>query len=104
MRLTILSKCLLVALIATYALSSAPTVRAEREHISKRVYHTEYYVTQPGDTLESIAVRFYGKNTYGPRQFNEFTEGIAETNPQYFMGKNKVVPVGVRLKINYWEE
>ena len=61
-------------------------------------------MTQAGDTLESIAVRFYSKNIYAPRQLDEFAEGIAETNPQYFMGKNKAVPVGVKLKINYWEE
>ena len=104
MRLTLLSKCLLVLTIAIYALWSVPVSHAEQEHINRKVYHTEYYVTQPGDTLESIAVRFINRNTYSARQFNEFAEGIAETNPQYFMGKNKVVPVGVRLKINYWEE
>lgn len=58
------------------------------------------YKVQEGDSLMSIAQEFIKKNTYGPREINEFKEGIKQLNPE-LLYQDDVVP-GETLQINYW--
>ena len=52
-----------------------------------------------GESIDSIAQVYMEKNTYGPREFVEFREGIIELND--LRGRTEVHP-GQKLKINYW--
>jgi len=56
------------------------------------------YVVQSGDTLKSIAQTYIEKNTYGPRNIDEFIEGILELNDMAATD----IHVGSKLRINYW--
>lgn len=62
---------------------------------------SELYTVQQGDTLLSIAEQYIGKNTYGPRQLNEFAEGIREANSRAFVN-GSYVRAGEVLVIRYW--
>ena len=62
---------------------------------------SELYTVQPGDTLLGIANKYIHKNTYGPRQLNEFAEGIREANPRAFVN-GSYVRAGEVLVIKYW--
>ena len=59
---------------------------------------TEYTV-QNGDTLESIAKEYIKKNTYGPRELEEFKSGIKELN-EWLLDRD--IKTGDILHINYW--
>lgn len=52
-----------------------------------------------GESINSITRVYMKKNTYGPREFAEFREGIIELND--LRGREEVHP-GQKLKINYW--
>ena len=92
-----LKKILLLTIIMSCAFGVAmATVPGEKAY---RLV-TENYVVQDGDTLDSIARYYIKKNTYGPREINEFREGIRELN--YDMIKDGDVKKGEMLKINYW--
>lgn len=94
-----LKKILLLTIIMSCAFGVAmatATVPGEKPY---RLV-TENYVVQDGDTLDSIAMYYIKKNTYGPREINEFREGIRELN--YDMIKDGDVKKGEMLKINYW--
>lgn len=60
--------------------------------------HDVHHVVE-GETLDGITREFMAKNTYGPRGFEEFREGIIDLNS---LGDNPVVHPGQELKINYW--
>lgn len=62
---------------------------------------SEIYTVQPGDTLLDIASKYIDKNTYGPRQLNEFAESIREANPRAFVN-GAYVRAGEVLVIKYW--
>jgi len=61
---------------------------------------TYYYTCQSGDTLTSVANKYY---TGGPNriEFQEFKEGIKEIN--YDTLGNSEVWIGLTLAINRWE-
>ena len=60
--------------------------------------HDVHYVMD-GEDLDQIAKAYMKKNTYGPRGFEEFREGIIELNG---LRDNPVVYTGQELRINYW--
>jgi hypothetical protein len=60
--------------------------------------HDAHHVVE-GETLDSIARDYMKKNTYGPRGFDEFREGIIDLNN---LRDNLVVYPGQELRINYW--
>ena len=60
--------------------------------------HDVHHVVE-GETLDGITREFMAKNTYGPRGFEEFREGIIDLNS---LGDNPVVHPGQELRINYW--
>lgn len=60
--------------------------------------HDVHYVTD-GETLDEITKAYMAKNTYGPRDFKEFREGIIELNG--IRGKTEL-HIGQELRINYW--
>lgn len=60
--------------------------------------HDVHYVMN-GETLDEITEAYMKKNTYGPREFKEFREGIIELNN--LRGKEEL-HTGQELKINYW--
>ena len=60
--------------------------------------HDVHYVTD-GETLDEITKAYMAKNTYGPRDFKEFREGIIELNG--LRGKTDL-HAGQELNINYW--
>lgn len=60
--------------------------------------HDVHYVMD-GETLDQIARDYMAKNTYGPREFKEFREGIIELNN--LRGKTEL-HTGQELSINYW--
>lgn len=51
-----------------------------------------------GESIDSIARVYMEKNTYGPREFAEFREGIIELNDL----RGREAHPGQKLKINYW--
>lgn len=57
------------------------------------------YTVQQSDTLDSIALDFIEKNTYGKRELNEFKSGIIELNPWLL---ERELKCGDVLHINYW--
>lgn len=59
--------------------------------------HDVHYVMN-GEDLDSITKAYMQKNTYGPRGFEEFREGIIELNNL----RGKTVYPGQELNINYW--
>lgn len=59
--------------------------------------HDSHYV-QEGETLDGITRTYMKKNTYGPRGFEEFREGIIALNNL----RGKTVYTGQELSINYW--
>ena len=60
--------------------------------------HDVHYVVE-GETLDGITKTYMKKNTYGPRGFEEFKEGIIDLNN---LGDNPAVHPGQELRINYW--
>ena len=60
--------------------------------------HDAHHVVE-GETLDSITRVYMKKNTYGPRGFEEFREGIIDLNN---LGDNPAVHPGQELRINYW--
>lgn len=60
--------------------------------------HDVHHVVE-GETLDEITRTYMAKNTYGPREFNEFREGIIELNG--LRGKTDL-HAGQELNINYW--
>lgn len=60
--------------------------------------HDAHHVVE-GETLDSITRDYMSKNTYGPRGFEEFREGIIELNGLH---ETKELHFGQELKINYW--
>ena len=60
--------------------------------------HDVHYVMD-GEDLDQITKAYMVKNTYGPRDFKEFREGIIELNG--LRGKTKLY-AGQELNINYW--
>ena len=64
---------------------------------------TEIYVVAPGDSLWKISEQFIDKNTFGPRNVDEFYYGIIELNYELFSGRTPgMIFPGDRLQINYW--
>lgn len=59
------------------------------------------YTAKPGDSLNSIALTYMSKNTYGAREFKEFKAGIVELNPWLL---KRDVRSGDVVRINYWVE
>ena len=59
--------------------------------------HDVHHVVE-GETLDGITREFMAKNTYGPRGFEEFREGIIELNNL----RGKTLYTGQELSINYW--
>ena len=59
--------------------------------------HDVHYVVE-GETLDGITKTYMKKNTYGPRGFEEFREGIIELNGL----RGKTIYAGQELNINYW--
>jgi hypothetical protein len=59
------------------------------------------YTAKPGDSLNSIALTYMSKNTYGAREFKEFKAGIVELNPWLL---ERDVHSGDKIRINYWVE
>ena len=60
--------------------------------------HDAHHVVE-GETLDSITRVYMKKNTYGPRGFEEFREGIIDLNN---LRDNQTVHPGQELRINYW--
>lgn len=60
--------------------------------------HDAHHVVE-GETLDSITRDYMKKNTYGPRGFDEFREGIIDLNN---LRGDPVVHPGQELRINYW--
>ena len=60
--------------------------------------HDAHHVVE-GETLDSITRDYMEKNTYGPRGFDEFREGIIDLNN---LRDNLVLHPGQELRINYW--
>lgn len=60
--------------------------------------HDAHHVVE-GETLDSITKTYMEKNTYGPRGFDEFREGIIDLNN---LRDNLVLHPGQELRINYW--
>ena len=85
-------KILLVSLLV--AASMATCMAADRFHLVQ-----SHYVVREGDTLDSIALAYIKKNTYGKRDLEEFKEGIRELNNIEY--GEEVYP-GEDLRINYW--
>ena len=61
--------------------------------------HDVHYVMD-GETLDQITKTYMAKNTYGPRDFKEFREGIIELNN--LRDKTEELHTGQELRINYW--
>lgn len=59
--------------------------------------HDAHHVVE-GETLDSITQAYMKKNTYGPRGFEEFREGIIDLNNL----RDMEVHPGQELRINYW--
>lgn len=59
--------------------------------------HDVHHVVE-GETLDEITRTFMAKNTYGPRGFEEFREGIVDLNNL----RGTDVHPGQELRINYW--
>lgn len=81
-------------LAATVVLSGFTEAAAPRWVLIHDVHH----VTE-GETLDGITRTYMAKNTYGPRGFEEFREGIIDLNN--LRGEDDVHP-GQELRINYW--
>ena len=67
--------------------------------LPKQVLIHDVHYVMDGEDLDSITRVYMKKNTYGPRGFEEFREGIIELNG--LRGNKKVYP-GQELRINYW--
>lgn len=67
--------------------------------MSKWVLIHDAHRVVEGETLDSITRDYMEKNTYGPRGFDEFREGIIDLNN---LGDNPTVHPGQELRINYW--
>lgn len=90
-----------ILLTATVVLSGFSTSEAAEvgDTLPKWVLiHDVHYVTD-GETLDEITKAYMAKNTYGPRDFTEFREGIIELNG--LRGKTDL-HAGQELNINYW--
>lgn len=90
-----------ILLTATVVLSGFSTSEAAEvgDTLPKWVLiHDVHYVTD-GETLDEITKAYMAKNTYGPRDFKEFREGIIELNG--LRGKTDL-HAGQELNINYW--
>lgn len=59
----------------------------------------ETYVVQEGDTLESIAIEYMEKNTYGTREQKEFISGIKELNPWLL---SREIQTNDKIEITFW--
>ena len=57
------------------------------------------YTVQAQDTLQSIAVEYMAKNTYGEREVHEFMAGIRQLNEDLVTG---TIHTGEVIRINYW--
>jgi hypothetical protein len=86
----------LIAVCMLSLSSVSATVPGEKAYL----FVTENYVVQSGDTLDSITEHYIVKNTYGPREFKEFREGIRENN--YKILKDRDIEKGDTLVITYW--
>lgn len=90
-------RTLLLAMVLSLAISNTVFAIAPGEKTYRLV--SEDYVVQSGDTLDSITKYYMKKNTYGPREYNEFLEGICELN-------YKVIKEGIKagdvIRVNYW--
>lgn len=91
---------MVVLLIATVVLSGFNTSEAAEvgDALKWVLIHDVHYVTD-GETLDEITKAYMAKNTYGPRDFKEFREGIIELNG--LRGKTDL-HAGQELRINYW--
>lgn len=65
---------------------------------SYKLVEAEYSVRE-GDSLDSIAVEYMARNTYGPREFREFKSGIVQLN-EWLMDRD--VQAGDTVRVNYW--
>ena len=63
-----------------------------------RLVEAEYSV-KSGDTLDTIAEDYMARNSYGPRELQEFKSGIIQLNV-WLMGRD--VQAGDVVKVNYW--
>ena len=96
-----LKKFIMVVMLlaATVVFSGFSTSEAAEVGDTKWVLiHDVHYVTD-GATLDEITKAYMAKNTYGPRDFKEFREGIIELNG--LRGKTDL-HAGQELNINYW--
>lgn len=92
---------MVVLLTATVVLSGFSTSEAAEvgDTLPKWVLiHDVHYVVE-NETLDSITRVYMKKNTYGPRGFEEFREGIIDLNNLH---DNQTVHPGQELRINYW--
>ena len=80
--------------------SGFSTSEAAEEGVTPKwvLIHDVHYVMN-GESLDQIVRDYMTKNTYGPRGFEEFREGIIELNG--LRGKTELHD-GQELKINYW--
>ena len=97
-----LKKFIMVVMLvaATVVLSGFSTSEAtEGDATPKWVLIHDVHYVMDGETLDEITKAYMAKNTYGPRDFKEFREGIIELNG--LRGKTDL-HAGQELNINYW--
>lgn len=91
---------ILAALVNFCGLELNTTEAAEIESRSWIVVRATYEI-QEGDTLDSVAYTYMRKNDYGPRNINEFKEGLYELNPWLL---KRDIHKGDRIHVIYWKK
>ena len=94
-----LKKIVLIGLIVAATIFSGFSTSEATEGDAKWVLIHDVHYVMDGETLDEITKAYMAKNTYGPRDFKEFREGIIELNG--LRGKTKLY-AGQELNINYW--
>lgn len=96
----ILTGGLVMAAIVFSGFSSSEATEGTTEISTPKwiLIHDVHYVMN-GESLDEITKTYMAKNTYGPREFKEFREGIIELNN---LRDKEELHIGQELSINYW--
>lgn len=93
-----LKKFVMVVMLITAAISFSSFGEAAEAAMPKWVLIHDVHHVVEGETLDGITRDYMAKNTYGPRGFEEFREGIIDLNNL----RGEDVHPGQELRINYW--
>lgn len=77
------------------------TVYKSESYQKLAVYVTEIYQVSKEETLDSVTAKFIWRNTYAPRGYDEFKQGIVELNPWLL---KRALHDKDQLEIRYWRK